>query len=771
MTLLSEDLREIVRSVRVVSATACVLDGRPLDLSLPEAAGDDGGEPRERLVASLRLALYQRLYSRGSPPAARVNALERRDHVASLSRANCGRGTWDPDWRLRGRDAAGRFEVRRDGVSYWTDAVRAVSGGDAVAGDGYRVRLPRELRELHLGFYTALGDADRLPRASQAHVLRLYWHLQAEAAVPWVRALTRGFNRRAIPFRLKAVDSPRDHCRADAGVLYLEPRHYPAARRLVRGVYRDLRAALGETVPMFTLRLAPGLGLAEGPSGGGSFGGHRCRLIAGALVAAFEDRVEGEDECAERVARAFRAAGLDPLRPYRAAGSKKVYRPLPASDLAVVTSAERGRSQPAPAPSLLAGARRIGDRLCRDAFLHRGRCSWIGRSAEEERQDGPLTPIAAALGPNLYAGTAGVGLFLARLHAATGDPEHRRTALGALRQALAQVREPRFRSDPLSLFSGRLGVVWAARQAAELTGAAELAKEARTMFLELTAKLDGKHLLDLIGGAAGAIPVLLELHRATGEPRVLAAAVALGEEICDAAIRDGETWRWDNERAGGICADRPPLTGFSHGAAGMSAALAVLHAATGGPRFLAGARGAIAFEDGLFDEQRGNWPDFTGKRRTDTPRYVAWWAHGAPGIALARLQAMARVPELEPVCAPAARAALATTRRALEDGLRRSDADSSLCLGLAGLIEVLAVAGRLLGEAELRSVAEGAMKVLLEVHGARGSWPSGVPSRGRNPSLMLGAAGVGYTMLRLRDPHGVPPILLPGAWLDGVASR
>ncbi|HZW30379.1 MAG TPA: lanthionine synthetase LanC family protein, partial [Isosphaeraceae bacterium] len=62
-----------------------------------------------------------------------------------------------------------------------------------------------------------------------------------------------------------------------------------------------------------------------------------------------------------------------------------------------------------------------------------------------------------------------------------------------------------------------------------------------------------------------------------------------------------------------------------------------------------------------------------------------------------------------------------------------------------------------------RSYCEGARAAtqsLIDRHSASADWPSGRSSGGPNPSLMIGTAGIGYTLLRLHDPGGVPSILL-----------
>ena len=92
----------------------------------------------------------------------------------------------------------------------------------------------------------------------------------------------------------------------------------------------------------------------------------------------------------------------------------------------------------------------------------------------------------------------------------------------------------------------------------------------------------------MIGGNAGAIPALLALSRdlATSREsdRHRALAIALGEQLCRKAIRNGDVWSWDAEDGNGPGTASAPLTGMSHGASGIAVALLELHAATGRSR-------------------------------------------------------------------------------------------------------------------------------------------------------------------------------------------
>src|SRR6478609_5763776 len=111
---------------------------------------------------------------------------------------------------------------------------------------------------------------------------------------------------------------------------------------------------------------------------------------------------------------------------------------------------------------LLDEAARIGRTLCASAYWHADCCNWVGRSPREMIEPGmPITPTVTALGPELYGGTAGIALFLAQLHAQTGAERIRRTARGAMRQAL-------WRGENLpaavnaSFYGGSVGIAYAA---------------------------------------------------------------------------------------------------------------------------------------------------------------------------------------------------------------------------------------------------------------------------------------------------------------------
>jgi lantibiotic modifying enzyme len=422
--------------------------------------------------------------------------------------------------------------------------------------------------------------------------------------------------------------------------------------------------------------------------------------------------------------------------------------------------------QPTAPEPFLPAAVEIGRALCREAIWDAAGqvCNWMGRTPNEITElGGPVTPTSAAIGPDLYGGSLGVAWFLAQLGAATGDLEFRRTALAAADRSLRHIdRSPHAAGSPVSYYSGLVGTAFALDRVAALTGEAALCEQVDGLLARVAAGVTAPHVLDVIGGNAGAIPALLALGRGGQRPDAREVAERLGEELLQTAIRQGPVWTWEAEKAAGPEIGTVPLAGFAHGNAGLGLALFELYAATGRRDYLDGGRGAFAYEDGLFDAEAGNWPDLRdfGPAATPTRQFTTAWCHGAPGIALARMRAAILDPESADAYQAAARTALATTRAALDNMLTLPRHDATLCHGAGGLSEIVWTGGRWLGDDALAEAARAAGRSLIGKYAASGSWPSGVATAGPNPSMMLGTAGIGMHFLRLHDPDAVPPLLI-----------
>lgn len=417
------------------------------------------------------------------------------------------------------------------------------------------------------------------------------------------------------------------------------------------------------------------------------------------------------------------------------------------------------------ATEVLQAAIAIGQTLCATAFwdAEHTQCNWIGRTIDDSTTGAPGLS-AAALGPDLYAGSAGMALFLTELHGQTGDPIAHQTALGAFRRSLRSLRRFSGTLFPLSFFSSHLGLAYVAHRLIDHDPGAGLEDDRQWLLDQVAGALATPHPLDVMAGNAGAIPVLLALARHPGLEYCGEFARACGVELCATATWDGAACAWEPYGLSGEPAASPPRTGLSHGASGMAVALLELYAATGDIQFLKTARGAFAYEDRLFSPAQGNWLDtrlpYTHQDGVPVGACQTAWCHGAPGIVLAHLRAQVLDPEYADVYAAMARIALATTTAAIEHNLHLPRFDTSLCHGLAGLAEVALLCGELLGDQTYLALAANIATELIQRYGTTGDWPSGVPSGGPNPTLMLGTAGIGYYFLRLRAPQEIPSLLL-----------
>jgi len=375
-------------------------------------------------------------------------------------------------------------------------------------------------------------------------------------------------------------------------------------------------------------------------------------------------------------------------------------------------------------PNYLDIAGRIAARLCRDALWSRGRCNWTADFLD----DGGIGH--GALGPNLYAGTSGIALFLSRMASATSERIFRLTADGALRQALEKLP-----AAERGLYSGGLGIHYVA---------AEMDREIDEDAVIRQAAPDRSE-LDVIGGSAGAIATLLYLRRRTPSARLLEAAMQHGELLLAEASKEESGWSWRTVEA------KRNLTGFSHGAAGIGWALAELYAATQDGRFRAGALEAFRYERSCWSPAERNWPDFRGAE----PEYPVYWCHGAAGIGFSRLRAWQILGDKELLAE--ALSALVTVREDMG-----SPENYSLCHGEMGNADLLIHASEVLSDEGWLTPAQAAAEEGFErFERRRVPWPCGLPGANETPDLMLGLAGIGHFYLRITDPPRTPTVLLP----------
>lgn len=744
------DIQEIARRVHVEDDHTVFIDGACHRLALGNLWNlSDPGSARPSEFCQLAALIYRCLYIRPRRPwSAEDDPGAVREFRRSLSRLDLGRETWSDGWVFERMEPV-QAVFSWQGVEFAV-STRGYPVAEIEAGSGLpcAVRIPVQQWGLHPGYGMVLGERPWPETDStDAAIARIYWNVTASGVAVLLGTATRALNRCGARFRIKVLDRPGAYRRADAAVLYLPLQDWDQTQDAIAAIYRAAWDDLVPEEPMLTLPLAPGVGFAQDPGNGPSFGEARCEHLAQAMRSALRRGHTDASAVGAEVEARFRTAGLDPARPYLNAGAEfspdqehqippVVARPEHGREIARIS---RSTHEPPAGDELLDIAAMMGGAICRQAYWDREgvRCTWLGRTFEVDPASGKASPtsLVASLSPRLYDGLPGVALALAELWALRPAPVLRRTALGALATAAHRVRDggPRSRLSS-GFYTGTTGITYAAKRIVRLTESGEEAPDVRVLF-EARSEHAANDAYDVIDGRAGEILALLASSVA-GSPVVGSSgtgpAAAFGTELA----RSLDTSR--------------PSFGLAHGDSGTAAALFALHRRTGNEVFLQRGRAAIAREDALAaDPAVGDG--------AEKGRGGASWCNGAAGVAMSRLMALACDPEGISRYGAAAYVALADTAAALDPTVTGVD-DLSLCHGLAGLAETLRIGARLLHDEALATAAARGTAACASAWRSR---PDALDAAiRRDPSLMVGVAGVLHALLRAAAPDRVAPVLL-----------
>lgn len=400
---------------------------------------------------------------------------------------------------------------------------------------------------------------------------------------------------------------------------------------------------------------------------------------------------------------------------------------------------------------LLKQACAIGDRLRDLAIISDNDVNWVGLRFIGNRE-WAIAPAAF----DLYSGTPGIILFLAYLGTISEESEYTKLARAACQSVQRYMEQAKDLSLPMPIgaFEGwgsilylyaHLGAIW--HEPAWWQQADELVES-------LAGKIEQDDAFDILAGAAGCIHSLLALYHLHPSPQTLQVAIRCGDHLLARAetMPQGIGWKTPLNK-------EQPLTGLSHGAAGIALSLLMLAHVSDEHRFRQAAIAAIAYERSVFSPQEQNWPDLrainfrgSGSPASEQGQYfLVTWCHGAPGIGLARLASLSYIDD-ETIRQEIA-IALKTT---LTNGF---GLNHSLCHGDLGSLEVLLTASQILPDPWYREQVNHLAAMILDSIDTYG-YSTGVPLGVEVPGLMTGVSGIGYELLRLAEPEQIPSVLL-----------
>ncbi|MBC1225075.1 hypothetical protein GNF10_21000 [Nostoc sp. UCD121] len=249
-----------------------------------------------------------------------------------LHQNNCGEGYFDAGWSVIKEESDGILVVTKNGLRLHIQRIKHLQSSEkaALIGDLVAIKMPKNL--VQNGFYMAVSNVglNRIADLnSQPVTVRIYFNLTPEGAVAVMNSLTKQLNAIAIPFSFKVLYNPDDYQRYDSGVLYFDQRDYPGVRKIVQQVYDEMQSHFQPEVPLFTKRLAPGLGLAEEPNqkfgSQESFGMNRCQIVTNGLLEAWYQGENSPEKRLKAIYKQFLLLSIDLQHPYLNANSTYIY--------------------------------------------------------------------------------------------------------------------------------------------------------------------------------------------------------------------------------------------------------------------------------------------------------------------------------------------------------------------------------------------------------------------------------------------------------------
>lgn len=276
--IFQEKIKDIVNNIQIVSEKSFLFLGSPVSIP-PDKFNNNNEQPE--LIPTLCNILYQYCYTQNINNLSEDTNTSPTDMTAYLANANKTKDIFSHNWLIEQVNSQDLVTIKKD------DKKRNIWSGDFVTtnavegspkqGDIVSVFERREHNSS--GYYFAYGETDSWD-FELSNIIRFYWNLKQSGAIQLMELITHSFNRFQIPFRYKCGNQTTMYNRIDSAVLYVNKPSYRITRVLLEEILPSITDHLLSDTPLFTKKLADGLGFAEEPGTGESFGMYRCQILA-----------------------------------------------------------------------------------------------------------------------------------------------------------------------------------------------------------------------------------------------------------------------------------------------------------------------------------------------------------------------------------------------------------------------------------------------------------------------------------------------------------
>ena len=357
------------------------------------------------------------------------------------------------------------------------------------------------------------------------------------------------------------------------------------------------------------------------------------------------------------------------------------------------------------------------------------------------------------LGSGLVDGTAGLALFFAALHSLSENDDVKAGSAHLLGKITARLNRSMDdlcvldlihpNTEDVSMTNGLTGKLLSLYLIGKYLKDDSYWMLCRKM-LSVIQKIDLEYEgMDVLTGLSGLLKLLCKYDAFFSQPGVPQLCEQLADRILSSAdLPYNGQWLWKTMSSGW------PISGAGHGQSGVASALWLAGQKLHRQDFIAAALAGFHFEEEIYSEKTGAWPDRRARERTDA--YMTGYCSGAPGIGMNALLLQYENADL-------------TIERAVKSCLKEPLLQKDfLCCGNSAVIDFLLSAGLKRNDAALVDEARIRMAAVIEDAARNGHYQCMSRSLSPifSPSLFYGVAGIGYEMLRLTAPDKIESVLL-----------
>lgn len=304
-SLYKDQIEQILKGIKIVSLNAFLINNKEevINNQTPysnfygelNAFGSntnvDESKKKEALIQALTNAIYSQFYCgiTGGDISQNLPSKESREEfMKHLSEANTTKNGFDYNWEIYQVDASGNAFAKKNDELRWLqpNGYHFQNPNQKQAAVNTKVNLIKtnESKSTQPVFYHVFSN-EMFPQ--EVEICRFYWNVKPDGAAKLITLVTKTLNDYKIPFQYKCLNHPDLYVRTDSAVLYVDKKHVQVVSIILKSIIKEISTYLKDVIPMFTHQIFKGVGYAEDPGKGMSFGMSRSSVIAEALVNSF----------------------------------------------------------------------------------------------------------------------------------------------------------------------------------------------------------------------------------------------------------------------------------------------------------------------------------------------------------------------------------------------------------------------------------------------------------------------------------------------------